>query len=508
MPAWRALLVPAFFVGSALILMWDVALAGRIAQVRRAPRSFRAMTALAGLLVVPAAILAATSATILEGRAVYLVAWIWPATLALCAAQAMYATVRRLVSPLVGAPIALYDIIIAVTALVRYAGSLGNSPMDAALAMPAAEASTLGLLLGRAALTSPLALPVPILAPAFPARWRWTASLRALLALGVAAWCVVYASELPMGYVAVRSYARAAAERMRERPRGDLAVGLRLFPALADGPPPLAVRNDLALTDSLDLDAVAIVLEPAGVRLAVLDSIAHTLDELRRDSTLLVVSLAYGSDARERYPASPEAYLRERASQVDRIARRFRPDILLPAVDPYGAGADALGRVPTSWWERYLTECARRTRDVSRRIRIGVAASSFTPQDSALYSWAAANGSPVDVVGFSLFPSFDGGLSLDARLRAADRWIRTTRKDQWVFSTGGYPLAHGEESQQLAIQGVLSWATAHATVHGIIVDGAGDYDRITGLRAPGGRLRPALATLQRAIEALAETRTQ
>jgi hypothetical protein len=240
----------------------------------------------------------------------------------------------------------------------------------------------------------------------------------------------------------------------------------------------------------------------------VLDSIAHTLDELRRDSTLLVVSLGYGGDARERYRASPDAYLRERANQVDRIARRLRPDILLPAIDPYGAGADALGRVPPSWWERYLTEVARRTRDVSRRIRIGVAASSFTPQDSTLYAWAGSGESPVDVVGFSLFPSFDGGLSLDARLRAADRWIRTTRKEQWIFATGGYPLAHGEESQQRAIQGVLAWATAHATVRGIIIDGAGDYDRITGLRAPGGRLRPALATLQRAIEALAETRTQ
>src|SRR5438270_549953 len=66
---WRELLTQGFFVASALVLLWDIALAGQIAQVRRAPRSFRALTALAGLLIAPATIIAVTSASILEGRA-------------------------------------------------------------------------------------------------------------------------------------------------------------------------------------------------------------------------------------------------------------------------------------------------------------------------------------------------------------------------------------------------------------------------------------------------------
>ena len=45
-------------------------------------------------------------------------------------------------------------------------------------------------------------------------------------------------------------------------------------------------------------------------------------------------------------------------------------------------------------------------------------------------------------------------------------------------------------------------------VKGLIVESAGDYDSLTGLRAPGGRIRPALAALERAVAAMAETATQ
>jgi hypothetical protein len=69
-------------------------------------------------------------------------------------------------------------------------------------------------------------------------------------------------------------------------------------------------------------------------------------------------------------------------------------------------------------------------------------------------------------------------------------------------------VTHGETSQSRALWGALAWATSHAPVKGIIVDGAGDYDVVTGLRAPGGRVRPALATIERALAAMAETATQ
>ena len=96
------------------MLLWDVFLAGQIAQLRRAPRFFRGVTALAGLLIAPAVLVAVTSASILNGRAIHVIAWVWPLTLAIFALQALYAVGKRLVTPFIGVPIAAYDVIVAV----------------------------------------------------------------------------------------------------------------------------------------------------------------------------------------------------------------------------------------------------------------------------------------------------------------------------------------------------------------------------------------------------------
>jgi len=131
---------------------------------------------------------------------------------------------------------------------------------------------------------------------------------------------------------------------------------------------------------------------------------------------------------------------------------------------------------------------------------------AFTGADSALYAWAAAAGSPIDLVGFSLFPSAPDN-DLDALQRAADRWmaVMPPRKDHWVFAAGGYPLAYGELNQQRAIWQVLAWATDHPAIKGLVVYEAGDYGQARGLRAPDGRLRSATFAVMRAIKALRES---
>ena len=47
------LLTPAYIAFSAFVLVWDVFLASRIAQLRRVPSALRTVTALAGLLLAP-----------------------------------------------------------------------------------------------------------------------------------------------------------------------------------------------------------------------------------------------------------------------------------------------------------------------------------------------------------------------------------------------------------------------------------------------------------------------
>ena len=65
---------------SIAMVAWDILRAGRIAQLRRMPRGFQAITGIAGLLLVPALVVAYTSVSLLYGRAIYLVAWLWPFT--------------------------------------------------------------------------------------------------------------------------------------------------------------------------------------------------------------------------------------------------------------------------------------------------------------------------------------------------------------------------------------------------------------------------------------------
>jgi hypothetical protein len=75
-------------------------------------------------------------------------------------------------------------------------------------------------------------------------------------------------------------------------------------------------------------------------------------------------------------------------------------------------------------------------------------------------------------------------------------------KEHWVFAAGGYPLVHGEESQRLAIKDILAWATAEAPIKGLVVYEGGDYNTVRGLRAPGGRLRPATGEVIKAEKGL------
>lgn len=499
-----------YVVASALILIWCVFLAGQIARVRTAPPSFTGLTALCGLLVAPAALIAMATSSILYARAIHVIAWVWPLTLILFALQAAYATSRRLVTPFIGIPIVAYNTLLAVIGVAKYAVSLGATPPQFLLALVAAHATSLGLVFGRAALVSPFLLQLPILGPAFPARWAVSATVRATLAAVAAASTALIIGQFPNGVLAVRSYLRYDEARPQERPDDNFAIGLAIFPTLTDGPPPLALRGDLALVDSLDVAAIAITLTPRAARSATaLDSISRSLEGARADSTLLIVTIGWGGAA-ARSPLArggERRFVAQRMRELEEVTRRLRPDYVLPARDPYGEGTRALGMQPLEFWTRYLTEAEAVVRRVRPRTRVAVGLSPVSSRDSALYAWAASPASPVSAVGFTLFPSFSGARALDTRTRAATRWMDATpvpRKEHWVFAAGGYPLVHGEWSQVRALRGTLAWATSRPEVRGLIIAGAGDYDAVTGLRSPDGRLRRAVAEAVRAERGLRE----
>jgi hypothetical protein len=489
---------------SVAMIAWDILMAGRIAQLRRIPRGFQGITGIAGLLLVPALVVAYTAQSLLYGRAIVLVAWLWPFTALLFVVQAIYALGRRLVTPLLGFPLLVYNIIIATVAVTKFVITRGSSPTEFGLALNAAQASMLGTFFGTPALWNPIYIQVPIFAPSLPARWGFTRLARVALAGAAIAMTALVVVELPGAYAGIRSYAAHENDRLQEHPEGDFRIGLKIFPDLRSGPPPIAIRNDLALADTLDADVMSVVIDPEAARGVALDSLARSIELARSDSTLLIVALGYPKQGEQEFKQSRETYTMARLKDVDRIARRLKPDYLIPATDPLEEGTRILGEESPQYWIDYFSRAARVAHYIYPRIKVSVPISSYGTRDSTLYAWAARPGSPIDVIGFSLFAGFDGARSLDTHMRVAQRWMRQFPKPKkhWVFAAGGYPLVHGEENQLLTIRGVLAWATAESAIKGLVVYEGGDYNSVRGLRAAGGRLRPATGEILKAEQGL------
>jgi hypothetical protein len=501
------LFAPAHLALTVVILIWDIVLAGRIAQIRQAPPVFQAVSGLAALLVLPGLLFTLATSTIMTGRAVAMMDWVWPAVLVLFAFQSVYAVVRRLVNWVWGFPIAIYNILIATIGVTRYMVAHGETPPDPLVGLLAAQSVGMVFMANTAnVLATPFYLNMPMVSPAFPAIRKTTALFRAFMSLVAIVWSVaIIAIGGPRAVVQLRNYEVHRRDQLRERPDADFAVGVKILPDVRNPPPPPAIRSDSALVDTLAVDAVSVVVVPGATRAAI-DSLARVIDPARRDSTTLIVALGYRGKLLPEFGRSP---LDEtvRLATLRQVVTRLHPDIVLPAEDPYTTGARIVGTLSPDRWESYLTNAARLVKSIDKNVRVGVAASAYTRNDSILYAWATAPRSPIDVVGFSLFPSPYVGGGVQADTRTADRWMRATppRKEHWIFATGGYPLAYGERSQENAVWEVMAWGTDHPIIKGMIVYEAGDYGQARGLRAPDGRYRAVTRRLLTGIQQIRES---
>ncbi len=500
----RQWLAPAHLVLTLVIIVWNIVLAGRIAQVRQATKPFALITGMAGLLMLPAFIVALATTTVITGRAISSIDWVWPVTVLLFAVQAVYAVSRKLVNPMWGYPIAFYNVVVAIAALARFATAHGVDLPHPVLVIMAAQIDALALATTDAAIASPFFLHVPFIAPAFPALGRSTAAIRAAVAGLAFLWFGLIVAEMPRANQALASYAAHADDRLTER-RDRFPVGVKIFPDLRDQPSGSSARLDLELAAATTVNAIHIVLVPGASAVAI-DSIGRAIDLMQRDSVKLVVTIGYSGTLLPeigRGDLAPEL----RLQTLHRALTRLRPDIVVPAQDPYGLGARVLGRLPVETWQDFYTRARGLVQEVRPRTQVALAASAYHAQDSTLYAWAAQRGSPVDVVGFSFYPNRLGARFMDAGFRAADRWMTAHPpiKPHWVLGAGGYPLAHGETSHARAVWAALAWATAHPHIRGALVTEAGDYGQAMGLRAPNGRFREAATAVRRALNGLRET---
>lgn len=483
----------------ALILAWDLWTASRTAQLRGATRFLSFLSALIGLLLVPALVVLLTSTSLLAGRTLVSIAWVWPATVLLVAVQAVYATRHHLTPAAVAIPIALYDVVLVALYGARWAVATGWNPGGSLLALVAADRAAIAFAAQPLALVKPWYLFPPILAPVTPGRRGMATVGRGALAALAAGWGTLLLVAVPTGGRAVRSYDRYAHVRIEERSDSGFAVGLKIFPTLRAAPAPLSVAADLALADSLGVGALSVYVAPSGARGVVLDSIGHALEDSRGDRTL-IVALDLPSPAA--LPAARRrAWFRARAADAARIARRLSPDYVVPVVAPASISGRPPHAMSASDWITYLATAADAVHRGAPGVRVMVHVGGITPMDSAIFAWASSGAAPVDAVAISLFPGLVGATPLDARMRAADAWMHAApvTKPLWVLEAGAFPLAHGDASQSLAIRGELAWATSRPNVRGIVIYEASDYDAPLGLRAAGGGVRAAAAVVRAGV---------
>jgi hypothetical protein len=499
----------AFLAALVLLLAWDVATAGRLAERRTAPTAFLLLGGLSGFLVAPALILSVASESALTGRALEGLGWLWPTILVLFSVQAAYALRLRSTSAWVAAPILALNLVLAFIAVVRYAGSLGYDVPVWALTPGLALANLLAFVLGPAGFASPAAVMAPVLAPGQPAHraiGTWARGCLALLAASVVV--IVSITSFP-AHAALAAYSQIGTERATEvvapRRSANLLTGLRILPELTRVPAASAWRDDIELADSLGVDALLVRVKPEGCTPAVLDSLDRALEPLRRDSTLLIVTLAYGRDASRASRASESAFVGRRADDVDRLVRRLRPDYIVPAETPYEAGIAALGTQDLAWWQRFLSVTARAAHRARPATRVVLTSAAEGMADSALYEWAVSNGSPIDAVAFEIMPAIGGARHVSATLAAADRWMRRSgdAREHWLIAAGA-PALEGEDAQQRLARHVLLWAATRPQVRGVVLGDAADYDRVTGFRSTSGRFRRVTADVAATIRTLAE----
>ncbi len=495
LPIERLLLIP-LALGIA-VLLWNILLAGWIASQKQAPRAFTALTGLCGLMIAPAALISMANVLEASARTTSPIAWLWPLVTVCFALQVAYATFTRLVTPAVGIPLLLYNICVATVSTGDFlVGVVGSAPLWLQGAIAARDA-IVGMAAGRTALASPIALIVPIIAPAFPARWKVSAGVRAVLTIAATALTTLLLTEWPRGVGAVRSYDAATGVRMQERPEGDFAIGVRLFSTL-DGPPPARlVATDTRIADTVLASTVLVVLSEKGTRAMALDSLSRVLEQWRADSVTIAVGLELESEAGQPVTAA-------RKAAIERVLVHLKPDVLIPGWrSPLPALLES-GEPGVIWWQAMLRSADEVIQRVRPRTTLGWSAARVDSRDSAVFDWASSANSPVRLLGVVSFPSFAGLPGVDARLRAFDRWHALaearyqTSRDSWLMEVGGLPRAHGDAAQTAAIMRALAWGTRRPWVTAAILGDAGDYDGAIGLRAANGRLRSAVGVLSRA----------
>jgi hypothetical protein len=472
-------------VGLATLVFWNFGVGTRLASLAGAGRAFRLLSSLSAFLFLPALVIALLASSAAGARVLGPLAWLWPLTAVAMTGQAAWAMVGGGRGALGALPLLALNVLVAWAAAVRWIESLGGvlAPWTFAPGMAVATVLTAG----AGATTYPwiAAVLVPALAPATPARSRRTRAARVAVSLLCAALLTATGFAFPSALDSLRAAATLRTNAPAPREGDELAVGLRVFGTLSGAPSGALARQDLSLADSIGATALHLEFSADGATTAALDSVARAL-EARRDSVRLIVTLDLGSTlARGR---GSEGARQQRMALIERVVRRLRPDVLVPA-----ARTALSGNADLTWWQTYYGQVAATVRRANRSVAVALPVTSASAADSTLAEWVLQGSSELAALAVTA-QTADTPRQFAATLHAVARWASFARDAPmvWVLGTPSAPAATGEVVHQRVVRFALDWSAAHPWVRGVIAGDASDGLTPVGLRTATGRPRRAL----------------
>ena len=402
---------------------------------------------------------------------------------------------------LLAAPILLYDLLLmgvySVSGLQECVGlDLGTW----ACAVSSADAHVQALIGHPSALENPVWLRLPIVLP----MWTGIHVFQIVAMLGAstcsALLVLLYAMVMPHAFTRTRSYHDANPPRVDR----NVSIGVKVPWGTQSIGETQGMRIQLhasylrATTITFDVDAstfadnALLAQAQAGIAWA-------------RKTGLQTVVIARPPARFADIPAGSLSELRREIEHVQwSSAKKLEPDVIVLFTGPFARLAWMTAKsVDVDEWFSAIEKCAREVRDANTKTKVAVAFESTSPSAEKLFLLLKADNSPVDLVGFSIFPGDRMLPAVATDLMRWSRWCRQARgtRPVMVFDCGCGPQINGGEAGQWNfVSRVIAFAGEIGGGSSVSIDGLYDLSRNTGLISWTGKRRLTYRRLERAAK--------
>jgi hypothetical protein len=485
-----------FLVFLVLFHGWNLAVAVRCLLLRKAlPAAVRWPSYISALLAFPAMVVAFLGMSQVHAG-VLPWAWAWPLVYFMACWQ-VWVALRGRSRVALGCLLA-YNALFGVAFLLRYVEYWGTDlgPVNAGLQVALTRTQMLTVFV--LALWFPIGFYPPLLAwphkEPRPSGSRWNLAP----AMPAALLAFVLVAHLPHGYRYAGAWRGLDPPPVEMGARFEKGVVIRVSAEAF----PSAQRQQqyLAWLDEAGLEAVNVFMAADIERdPSAREAMKAFHDRLRAHGVTVILTTDFPSEVMVGNHAGGVTALAERMKPWCRLAaREFRPEYLVPVIEPYGAASIALGleRPEPAEWHAALAAVCAAVEEVAPEVKTCV---YFTPseEDRELYRLCAETGTP-DVLGFSFysmgeFPDVIRGRIEDTRALVAEHGRDI---EHWLFEFGHPPVTlGGEPAQANYVLMVLAAFADEPAFRGACVFTIDDTVEVLGLVNAAGHKREVFHAL-------------